>query len=161
MKSPAYKAPINHEKGPIHQLRFLGPAAKDDDDAALADEIREADEDLLETAETLEITDTFEDVRAVDGCFGVLWGCCKALMLRLTTDEPVSVIVTEDPWAFVVMTVRHGTVLVVESEINNSPVMVITVPLESLVTIRVVGTGPDSVDPAVVAALLVDWTVVD
>lgn len=41
-----------------------------------------------------------------------------------TTDEPVSVLVIVTPAALVVMTVRHGTVVVLFPDIRTSPVMV-------------------------------------
>lgn len=41
-----------------------------------------------------------------------------------TTDEPVSVIVIVAPAALVVITVRHGTVVVLFPDTRTSPVMV-------------------------------------
>lgn len=56
-----------------------------------------------------------------------------------TTDEPVSVLVIIAPAALVVITVRHGTVVVLFPDIRTSPVMVKTFPAKSVVVTSVVG----------------------
>lgn len=55
------------------------------------------------------------------------------------TDESISVLVIIAPAALVVITVRHGTVVVLFPDIRTSPVTVKTFPAESVVVTSVVG----------------------